>query len=86
MLASQHHWLARVAAVTRAVWRLERPVPVPLPSLPFPLPLAPLPLDPLQVGVLTRNVTDDGRGKARSYVFAHKHEKESGRCVRASGC
>lgn len=31
------------------------------------------------VGCLTRNVADDGRGKARSLVFAHKHEKETGR-------
>lgn len=31
------------------------------------------------VGVLTRNVLDDGRGIARSFVFHHKHEKETGR-------
>ncbi len=33
----------------------------------------------LQVGVLTRGIIDDGRGKARSFVFHHKHEKDSGR-------
>jgi GTPase len=33
----------------------------------------------MQVGVLTRNITDDGRGKARAIVFHHKHEKETGR-------
>lgn len=31
------------------------------------------------MGVLTRSVLDDGRGKARASVFAHKHEKVSGR-------
>lgn len=31
------------------------------------------------VGVLTRDMLDDGRGKARAQVFRHTHEKESGR-------
>jgi len=31
------------------------------------------------VGVLTRNMLDDGRGKARSLVFRHRHEAENGR-------
>lgn len=31
------------------------------------------------VGVLTRNVLDDGRGAARTFVFHHKHEKDTGR-------
>lgn len=31
------------------------------------------------VGVLTRNMLDDGAGKARATVFHHKHEKETGR-------
>ncbi|PVU86688.1 hypothetical protein BB559_006444 [Furculomyces boomerangus] len=31
------------------------------------------------LGVLTRNVLDNGRGLARSNVFRHKHEIESGR-------
>lgn len=31
------------------------------------------------VGVLTRNMLDDGRGKARSMVFRHRHEAENGR-------
>jgi GTPase len=42
-------------------------------ALPLPLPLS------LQVGVLTRNLLDDGRGKARALVFRHNHEKETGR-------
>ena len=31
------------------------------------------------VGVLTRDMLDDGRGKARATVFRHSHEKETGR-------
>lgn len=31
------------------------------------------------LGVLTKNVWDDGRGKARVNLFRHKHEIESGR-------
>ncbi|KAJ3078619.1 GTP-binding protein 1 [Quaeritorhiza haematococci] len=31
------------------------------------------------LGVLTKNVLDDGRGKARVNLFRHKHEIESGR-------
>ena len=31
------------------------------------------------VGVLTRNVLDDGRGKARQKVFSQQHELASGR-------
>lgn len=31
------------------------------------------------VGVITRNMLDDGRGLARSKVFMHKHEQMSGR-------
>lgn len=31
------------------------------------------------LGVLTRGVLDDGRGKARVNLFRHKHEIESGR-------
>mmetsp|Transcript_30385 Transcript_30385/g.30033 ORF Transcript_30385/g.30033 Transcript_30385/m.30033 type:complete len:117 (+) Transcript_30385:50-400(+) len=31
------------------------------------------------VGVLTRCITDDGRGSARSYVFNYKHELSNGR-------
>ncbi|KAJ3407460.1 GTP-binding protein 1 [Chytriomyces hyalinus] len=31
------------------------------------------------LGVLTKNVLDDGRGKARINLFKHKHEIESGR-------
>jgi len=31
------------------------------------------------VGCLSRNIADDGRGKARSMVFHHKHELETGR-------
>ncbi|KAJ3148110.1 Short integuments 2, mitochondrial [Geranomyces variabilis] len=31
------------------------------------------------LGVLTKNVLDDGRGKARLNLFRHKHEVESGR-------
>jgi GTPase len=30
------------------------------------------------VGVLTRSVLDDGRGSARSKVFKHGHESETG--------
>jgi len=31
------------------------------------------------LGVLTRGLQDDGRGKARSPIFRHRHEMESGR-------
>ena len=31
------------------------------------------------VGVLTRDFLDDGRGKARSVLFRHAHEKATGR-------
>lgn len=31
------------------------------------------------LGVLTKNVLDDGRGKARVHLFKHKHEIETGR-------
>jgi GTPase len=31
------------------------------------------------VGVVTRDILDNGRGYARSFVFRHKHEKETGR-------
>ena len=31
------------------------------------------------VGVLTRDILDDGNGRARSLVFRHAHEKSSGR-------
>lgn len=31
------------------------------------------------VGVLTRSILDDGRGFARSKVFKHLHEQDSGR-------
>lgn len=31
------------------------------------------------IGVLTRGVLDNGRGLARSHVFVHKHEIETGR-------
>ncbi len=31
------------------------------------------------LGVLTKSVLDDGRGKARLNLFRHKHEIESGR-------
>ena len=31
------------------------------------------------VGVMTKNVLDNGRGYARSFVMKHKHELESGR-------
>jgi GTPase len=31
------------------------------------------------LGVLTKGVLDDGRGKARVNLFKHKHEIESGR-------
>ena len=31
------------------------------------------------IGVLSRGVLDDGRGAARSLVFAHAHERHSGR-------
>jgi len=34
---------------------------------------------PLQVGVLTRHILDDGRGFARSKVFKHGHEEATGR-------
>ena len=30
-------------------------------------------------GVLTKNILDDGRGKARSLILKHPHEKETGR-------
>lgn len=32
----------------------------------------------VQVGVLTRSVLDDGRGLARSKVFKHGHESDTG--------
>jgi GTPase len=31
------------------------------------------------VGVITKNILDNGRGLARSFVLKHKHEKETGR-------
>ena len=31
------------------------------------------------VGVITRDVLDNGRGFARSFVLRHKHEQETGR-------
>ena len=31
------------------------------------------------IGVITKNVLDDGKGYARSLVMRHPHEKESGR-------
>jgi GTPase len=31
------------------------------------------------VGVITKNILDNGRGFARSFVLKHKHEKETGR-------
>jgi GTPase len=31
------------------------------------------------LGVLTKNILDDGRGLARIALFKHKHEQESGR-------
>ena len=31
------------------------------------------------IGTLTKNIVDDGRGKARVHVFNHKHEIDSGR-------
>jgi len=31
------------------------------------------------VGVITKNILDNGRGYARSFVLKHKHEQESGR-------
>lgn len=31
------------------------------------------------IGTLTKNIVDDGRGKARVHVFTHKHEIDSGR-------
>ena len=31
------------------------------------------------LGVLTKGILDDGRGGARSHVFRHKHEQDSGR-------
>lgn len=31
------------------------------------------------MGCLSKNITDDGRGKARAMVFHHKHELETGR-------
>lgn len=36
------------------------------------------------VGVMTRNVLDNGRGYARSFVMRHKHEKETGRTSSAT--
>ena len=30
-------------------------------------------------GVITKNILDDGRGKARSLILKHPHEKETGR-------
>ena len=37
-----------------------------------------LPTSALQVGVLTRSILDDGRGLARSKVFKHGHEEDTG--------
>ena len=31
------------------------------------------------VGVMTKNVLDNGRGYARSFIMKHKHELDSGR-------
>ena len=31
------------------------------------------------IGVITKNILDDGKGYARSLVMRHPHEKESGR-------
>lgn len=31
------------------------------------------------LGVLTKNILDDGRGRTRVNLFRHKHEIESGR-------
>ena len=31
------------------------------------------------VGVITKNILDDGRGYARSFILKHKHEQETGR-------
>ena len=36
------------------------------------------------VGVITRDVLDNGRGLARSFVLRHKHEQETGRTSSAS--
>jgi translation elongation factor EF-Tu-like GTPase len=36
------------------------------------------------VGVITRGVLDNGRGYARSFVFKHKHEQETGRTSSSS--
>ena len=36
------------------------------------------------VGVITRNVLDNGRGFARSFVLRHKHEQETGRTSSSS--
>lgn len=56
----------------------------------FPQPLhSPQPCTPpLQVGVLTRSVLDDGRGFARSKVFKHSHESDTGGWLQtlAVGC
>lgn len=37
------------------------------------------------LGVLTKGVLDDGRGKARINLFRHKHEIESGRTSSVGG-
>ena len=31
------------------------------------------------VGVITKNILDNGRGYARSFILKHKHEQETGR-------
>lgn len=36
------------------------------------------------VGVITRNILDNGRGLARSFVLRHKHEQETGRTSSSS--
>lgn len=36
------------------------------------------------VGVMTKNILDNGRGYARSFVLKHKHEKETGRTSSSS--
>ena len=36
------------------------------------------------VGVLSKNILDDGRGKARAFVFQHRHEHETGRTSTSS--
>ena len=37
------------------------------------------------LGVLTKGILDDGRGKARVNLFRHKHEIESGRTSSVGG-